>query len=92
MYCPEKLKINRFKDVQIPSPTEFVQRYGLRAAPDSYSGENLAVPPMSKIEQLNLAEKINSRALDREFQRRQESLAKANQPAPEPTPEPTPAS
>lgn len=66
MFCPESLKVNRFKEVAIPTPTEYVQRYGLRAAPDSYTGEDLAVPAMSKIQQLNVADSMNARALRHE--------------------------
>lgn len=69
MWCPESLKVNKFKEVAIPTPTEYVQRYGLRAAPDSYSGDNLAVPAMSKIQQLNVADSMDARALKDEQQK-----------------------
>ena len=70
MWCPESLKVNKFKEVSIPTPTEYVKRYGLRAAPESYSGDNLAVPAMSKIQQLNVADSLNSRALKHESESR----------------------
>ena len=44
MWCPESLKVNKFKEVAIPTPTEYVQHYGLRSAPESYSGDNQAIP------------------------------------------------
>lgn len=84
MWCPEALKVNKFKEVAIPTPTEYVQRYGLRAAPDSYSGENMAVPAMSKIQQLNVAESLNSRALRHESEQSRLAAQKAAESSPIP--------
>lgn len=82
MWCPESLKVNKFKEVAIPTPTEYVQRYGLRAAPDSYTGEELAVPAMSKIQQLNVADFFNSRALQHESQESRLAAQKAAETSP----------
>lgn len=40
MYCPEKLKLNKFKQVNIPSKKEYFSRYGAISSPSqSYTGE-----------------------------------------------------
>lgn len=40
MYCPEKLKVNKFRNVRIPKPSLMFQRYG-QGNPDagSFSGD-----------------------------------------------------
>lgn len=41
MYCPEKLKLNKFKDVAIPSPRSYMERFGAHDMPISqYTGED----------------------------------------------------
>lgn len=77
MWCPESLKVNKFKEVAIPTPTEYVQRYGLRSAPESYSGDNLAVPAMSKIQQLNVADSMNARSLRDEAEKSRQAAEAA---------------
>lgn len=54
MYIPEKMKVNRFEDVAIPSNKSFFARLGA-VAPESlkYSGDDLVPEQMSKTEQIN---------------------------------------
>lgn len=35
MYVPEKLKLNKFRDVRIPSPAEYFGRFGTSVPPVS---------------------------------------------------------
>lgn len=40
MYCPEKLKLNKFVRVNIPSPAQIFGRFGVREiGSDKYTGE-----------------------------------------------------
>lgn len=58
MYCPEKLKLNKFKDVAIPSPRDFMARFGAHALPDAqFTGEEEAVDfENRKVELMHTAE------------------------------------
>lgn len=53
MYCPEKLKLNRFKQVQIPSNKDYFSRLGVVATPStSYTGDDHDVHfPQNKTEE-----------------------------------------
>lgn len=59
MFVPEKLKLNRFKLVKIPSNRDYFGRVGLSSpgSPAQYTGDDLAVPPQSKIDQILDADK-----------------------------------
>lgn len=51
MYVPEELKLNRFKDVKIPSNKDYFQRLGRQALPaGQYTGDEAAQMPSSKID------------------------------------------
>lgn len=54
MYIPEKMKVNKFEDVAIPSNKSFFARLGA-VAPESlqYSGDEPIPEPMSKTESIN---------------------------------------
>lgn len=53
MYVPESLKLNRFKDVKIPSNKDYFQRLGRQALPEGqYTGEDPAQMPAQKIDQV----------------------------------------
>lgn len=54
MYVPEKLKLNKFRDVRIPSPAEYFGRFGesLNVAPERFSGDNPISLDNRKISQL----------------------------------------
>lgn len=59
MYCPEKLKLNKFKQVQIPSNKDYFGRLGTSPVPSSqYTGEdNLAPFPQRKTDELASTER-----------------------------------
>lgn len=73
MYVPsDDLKINRFQQVAIPRPVEYMQRFGaLRAPANQYTGDDLASFPQNKVDMLAYAE-----AYDAMMQREED--AKAN--------------
>lgn len=54
MYIPEKMKVNKFVDVAIPSNKSFFARLGL-VSPESlkYSGDDLVPDQMSKTDSIN---------------------------------------
>lgn len=68
MFIPEKLKLNKFKDVKIPSNKDFFARVGLGSVgtPGSYTGDELATPVKSKIDQIVEADAEFSRYLKRD--------------------------
>lgn len=41
MYCPKELKLNKFREVKIPSNASYFQRYGFAAVPSEslYTGD-----------------------------------------------------
>lgn len=39
MYVPEKLKLNKFRAVRIPSKAEYMQRFGLVETKQEYTGD-----------------------------------------------------
>lgn len=56
MYVNEKLKLNKFRYVAIPKPSEYFKRFGgMLPTGDSYTGEEVAVMPMSKVDMLGRA-------------------------------------
>lgn len=62
MYVPdEKMKINKFRQVAIPRPIEFMQRFGSAEVPSSsYSGDEFAPLPRSKVDMLADAERYDA--------------------------------
>lgn len=53
MFIPEKMKINRFVAVSIPSPKSFFARVGEVSIPDKdYSGDELVSEPMRKVDSI----------------------------------------
>lgn len=57
MYIPEKLKVNKFADVRIPSNKDYFRRVGTQALPEGqYTGDELSPMPMDKISQFTAAE------------------------------------
>lgn len=58
MYCPDKLKLNKFKEVNIPSNRDYFARFGKVTVPSSmYGGDKQAVPmPMNKTDELAKAQ------------------------------------
>lgn len=53
MFVPEKLKVNKLVQVDIPKPRDFFAQYGLHNASDAeYTGDNLASSPVNKVQEL----------------------------------------
>lgn len=68
MLIPEKLKLNRFKLVKIPSNKDFFGRVGLQSAGNAslYTGDESAVFDQSKIDQIAQADAEYNKYLDNE--------------------------
>lgn len=47
MYVPKKLKLNKFRVVQIPSARDIINRFGMSIG-SNYSGDTTVPGPMSK--------------------------------------------
>lgn len=59
MYIPEKLKLNKFRQVDIPANKDYFARYGLVDVPASqYSGDNSMPQNQSKIDAILEADKF----------------------------------
>lgn len=73
MYVPsDDMKVNTFKQVAIPRPIEYMMRFGaLRAPANQYTGDELAMMPKNKVDDLAYAE-----AYDRMMQREEDAKAK----------------
>lgn len=54
MYVPnDDIKVNRFQQVAIPRPCEYMRRFGaLRAPANQYTGDELAPVPQNKVDNL----------------------------------------
>lgn len=53
MFIPEKMKLNRFKDVSLPSARDYFKLTGFQATPQSaYTGDELAPRQMNKVESI----------------------------------------
>lgn len=54
MYIPEAFKLNKFKDVKIPSNKDYFGRVGLQSVgdPSQYTGDEPATMPQSKMDQI----------------------------------------
>lgn len=53
MYVKEELKLNKFRDVSIPSGREYFMRYGYIQSPgNKYTGDELAQMPQNKVDSL----------------------------------------
>lgn len=68
MYVPdEKMKINKFKIVDIPRNCEYMQRFGASVAPASmYSGDEYAPLPQNKVDMLAYAEQYDKMMQEKE--------------------------
>lgn len=68
MFVPEKLKVNRFKDVKIPTNKDFFARVGLGnvGVAGNYTGDEMAIPAQSKIDQIRQADFEYSKYLNQE--------------------------
>lgn len=65
MYIPEDLKVNRFKQVPIPSNREYFGRNNGKVLPDNlYTGDDVAIMPQNKIDQITEAELDVMKALN----------------------------
>lgn len=62
MYVPdEKMKINKFRQVAIPKPIEYMQRFGSADMPSSsYSGDEFAPLPKNKVDMLADADRYDA--------------------------------
>lgn len=60
MIVPKEMKLNRFRQVNIPAPKEYFQRFGYQSVTDGrYLGDDNEAPmPMNKIDQIVAGEKI----------------------------------
>lgn len=58
MFVPDKLKLNRFKLVKIPSNKDYFGRVGLQSAgtASQYTGDEPAILPQNKIDQIAQAD------------------------------------
>lgn len=66
-YINEKLKLNAFKDVRIPSNAEYFARYGFAVSPDSqYSGDEASPMPKNKTELFALMDEYDRMKLAEE--------------------------
>lgn len=65
MLVPDKLKLNRFKEVKIPTNKDFFARVGLGSVgtAGSYTGDDFAIPNQSKIDQILQADAEYSKYL-----------------------------
>lgn len=62
MFVPsDDMKLNRFQQVAIPRPVEYMQRFGsLRAPANQYTGDDLAPLPQNKVDELAFAERYDA--------------------------------
>lgn len=58
MITVPKLKINTFKQVSIPSPAELFSRFGFSNKKGTYTGDDKALNPQSKVEICAAVEKL----------------------------------
>lgn len=77
MYVPKKLKLNKFRIVQIPSAKEIITRFGLSSG-SSYSGDSTVPPPMSKLDAAAALDNMNDR-MSRQEQMNSEYEAHKNE-------------
>lgn len=69
MYVPEKLKLNKFRQVNIPTLKQYFSRYGFLNVPNSsYSGDNV-LPSGRKTDVLSAIDKMDR------YHQYQESIA-----------------
>lgn len=62
MYVPdEKMRINKFRIVDIPRPIEYMKRFGSAEVPSSaYSGDEFAPLPQNKVDMLAYADRYDA--------------------------------
>lgn len=70
MWIPSKMKLNKFRQVNIPSGRELVGSYGLinfdSLSAGAFSGDDLGVDNSTKIDQIARASSINDYELYKE--------------------------
>ena len=59
MYVPKKLKLNRFRVVQIPSAKDIFVRFGVCAG-SNFSGDQVAPGVMSKLDTASVLDQLNN--------------------------------
>lgn len=53
MFVPDGMKVNKFKDVNIPSNKEYFGRFGFHdVKPDAYTGDEVAKINVSKVDEV----------------------------------------
>lgn len=69
MYVPEKLKLNKFRQVNLPTLKQYFSRYGFLNVPNSsYSGDNV-LPSGRKTDVLSAIDRMDR------YQQYQESIS-----------------
>lgn len=58
MITVDLLKLNKFKEVSIPSPAELFARFGFNSKKGSYSGDDKVPTSQSKVEACKEVEKL----------------------------------
>lgn len=54
MFIPDEMKLNRFKEVSLPSARDFFRNNGVHSMPDNqYSGDDVAPMPMNKVDSIS---------------------------------------
>lgn len=57
MYVPEKMRVNKFADVAIPSNKDYFARLGSQVIPSGqYTGDEPAMMPSDKVSQISAEE------------------------------------
>lgn len=77
MYVPdEKMKVNKFRQVAIPKPIEYMQRFGAADMPSSsYSGEEFAPLPRNKVDMLADADRYDAMMQKVELEKQRDNEA-----------------
>lgn len=75
MFVPKKLKLNRFKVVNLPSNKDYFARFGNRTLPEQmFTGDEFAPSASRKIDQI-----VDYEAYDRMMQERELSQSNGDQ-------------
>lgn len=65
MFVPKEMKIHQFVDVAIPSNKDYFGRFGERAPlPDAYTGDDPAIMPLNKIDEISMYQKYANMKAD----------------------------
>lgn len=73
MWFPdEKMKVNKFRIVDIPRPIEYMRRFGIAEMPsNSYTGDEYAPLPRNKVDMLADADRYDAMMQKVELEREQ---------------------